>query len=420
MTPPPSPRPPGDASADAALLDPNRVRLRRITEVLPAKMKQYGIDAWLTFTREGATDALGWDVAADRVVGRAACLFGFLGGRLVRVAICASYDVTPFIESGLYEQVVPYKREGIGPHLKEWLDKLDPRKVAINFSRDAPNIDGITLGMYRYLLEVAGAGFEEKLVSAEALMMSVKGVKLPEEVAAIEQAAVATQRILREALSLERITPGRTTELDVGRYLEQRTNELGFKVSFISVVVGPDRGHADPTDRVIAHGDLLRTDFGVFHQGYSSDIQRTAYLLRPGERQPPDAVRRMWDTTLRANRAAIAAMKPGVQAVKVDAAARQVIVEAGYDEYPHAAGHAIGIKVHDTGPVLGPDWKERYGTLVRHGLEEGQVFAVEPMIYHDLPEVGGVVQVGLEEDVVIERSGARVLGTPQTELWLLG
>lgn len=412
--------PPDSAPAGAATLDPNRVRLRRITEVLPAKMKQYGLDAWLTLTREGATDALGWDVAADRVVGRAACLFGFLGGRLMRVAICASYDVTPFIESGLYEQVVPYKREGIGPHLKEWLDKLDPGKVAINYSRDAPNIDGITLGMYRYLLEVAGAEFEKKLVSSEPLMMSVKGVKLPEEVAAIEHAAAATQRILREALSLERIVPGKTTEIDVGQYLERRTTELGFKVSFVSVMVGPDRGHADPTERVIAPGDLLRTDFGVFHQGYSSDIQRTAYLLRPGERQPPEAIRRMWDATLRASRAAIAAMRPGVEATKVDAAARKAIVEAGYDEYPHAAGHPIGIKVHDTGPVLGPDWKERYGTLVWHTLEEGQVFAVEPMIYHEVPEVGGVVQIGLEEDVVVEKSGARVMGEPQTDLWVLG
>lgn len=414
------PQMPESVPAGTTALDPNQVRLRRITDVLPRKLKQYGLDAWLTFTREGATDSLGWDVAADRVVGRAACLFGFLGGKLARVAICASYDVTSFLESGLYEQVVPYKQEGIGPHLKEWLDKLDPRKVAINYSRDAPNIDGITFGMYRYLLEVAGPGFEDKLVSSEPLMMSVKGVKLPEEVAALEQAAIATQQILREALSLERITPGRTTELDVGRFLEQRTVELGFKVSFISVMVGPDRGHADPTERVIRHGDLLRTDFGVFNQGYSSDIQRTAYLLKPGEKQAPEAVRRMWDTTLRANRAAIAAMKPGVEATKVDAAARKAIVDAGYDEYPHAAGHAIGIKVHDTGPVLGPDWKERYGTLVWHPLEEGEVFAVEPMIYHEIPEVGGVVQVGLEEDVVVEQSGARVMGRPQTELWLLG
>jgi Xaa-Pro aminopeptidase len=410
---------PCSPSADAPI-DPNKVRLRRITEVLPRKLRQYGIDLWLVFTREGTVDSLGWDVAAERVVGRSACLLGFHGGKFVRVAIVASYDVTAFNESGLYEEVVPYKREGIGPHLREWLAKLAPRKVALNFSRDCPNIDGITLGMYRYLLELAGPEFESRVVSSEPLIMSVKGVKLPEEVAAIERAAIGTQRILREALTLEQITPGKTTEADLGKFLERRTVELGFKVSFVSVMVGPDRGHADPTDRVIQAGDLLRADFGVFCQGYSSDIQRTAYLLRPGERQPPEAVRRMWEVTLRANRAAVAAMKPGAKANDVDCAARQVITDAGYDEYPHAAGHEIGIKVHDTGPVLGPDWKERYGTSVWHPIEVGQVFAVEPMIYHEVPEVGGVVQVGLEEDVVVEADGARYMGETQQELWVLG
>ena len=418
--PPSPPQMPETAPPRAALLDPNKVRLRRITEVLPKKLMQYGLDAWLTFTREGAVDSLGWDVAAERVVGRAACLLALQGGKLRRIALCASYDVTPFEESGLFEHVEPYKREGIGPHLREWLQKLDPQKVAINYSRDCPNIDGITLGMYRYLLEIGGPGFESKLVSSEPLIMSLKGVKLPEEIAAIEQAAVATQKILREALTLERILPGRTTELDIGRFLEQRTQELGYRVSFVSVMVGPDRGHADPTERVIQPGDLLRTDFGVFNQGYSSDIQRTAYILRPGERQPPAAVRKMWDVTFKANRAAVEAMKPGVMATAVDAAARKVITDAGYDEYPHAAGHEIGTKVHDTGPVLGPDWKERYGTSVWHPLEEGQVFAVEPMIYHEIPEVGGLVQVGLEDDVVIEPKGARYMGEPQRELWVLG
>ena len=418
--PPSPPQVPLTPPAGAVLIDPNQTRLKRVTQLLPRLLRQYGLDAWLTFTREGATDTLGWDVAADRVVGRTACIFGFVGGKLVRVAICASYDVTAFNESGLYEHVEPYKREGIGPHLRDWLQKLEPRKVAINYSRDCPNIDGITLGMYRYLLEIGGDGFESKLVSSEPLIMSLKGVKLPEEVAAIEAAAVATQKILAEALTLDRIRPGETTELDLGKFLEQRTVELGFKVSFVSVMVGPDRGHADPTERVIQLGDLLRTDFGVLNQGYTSDIQRTAYLLRPGETQPPAAVRKMWDVTLRANRAAVAAMKPGVKANAIDTAARKVITDAGYDEYPHAAGHEIGIKVHDTGPVLGPDWKERYGTSVWHPLEVGQVFAVEPMIYHEIPEVGGEVQVGLEEDVVVEPGGARYMGTPQEELWILG
>lgn len=407
--------PPVDASA----IDPKRVRQRRIAEILPKRMEKLGIDAWMTFTREGTVDTIGFDVAAERVVGRAACIFVRKPGKLHRIAICASYDITAFLESGIYDEVVGYKSEGLGPHLRERMAHFDPKTIALNFSRDVPNADGITLGMYRYLVEMLGADLEKKVVSAERLIISIKGIKLAEEIAAIERAAVGTQLMLREALTREVIRPGTTREEDVGAFLGKRTTEMGFTPSFTTVMVGPDRGHADPTERVIQHGDLIRIDFGVCCHGYSSDIQRTAYVLRPGEREAPPAVRKMWKTTFTANRAAIDAMKPGVMANAVDTAARKVITGAGYDEYPHAAGHEIGLKVHDVGPVLGPDWKERYGTGVWHPLEEGQVYAVEPMIYFDVPEVGGVVQVGLEEDVVIESTGARMIGEPQNDLWVL-
>ena len=79
----------------------------------------------------------------------------------------------------------------------------------------------------------------------------------------------------------------------------------------------------------------------------------------------------------------------------------------------------IGVEAHELGPVLGPPWKERYGTAVEHAVEPGMVFAVEPAAYVDLPECGGVVQVGIEEDVIVTAEGPRLVGTPQTELILL-
>ena len=103
----------------------------------------------------------------------------------------------------------------------------------------------------------------------------------------------------------------------------------------------------------------------------------------------------------------------------MDEAARSAIVAGGYEEYPHAAGHPIGLAAHEVGPILGPPWKERYGTSVEHLIEPGQVFAVEPAAYVDIPEVGGVVQVGIEEDVVVTADGPEVIGTPHTELIVL-
>ena len=82
-------------------------------------------------------------------------------------------------------------------------------------------------------------------------------------------------------------------------------------------------------------------------------------------------------------------------------------------------GHAIGLKVHDVGPMLGPDWKERYGDPVFFPIEAGQVFAVEPMLYIHPPEIGYDFHTSLEENLVVEEDGARYIGSPQTKLILI-
>jgi len=392
------------------------IRRKKIDKFLPDKMKELGIDMWLVFTREGAVDPIGIDIGTEGVVGRTASIFGFRDGKFEKVCIAASYDVTPIIDSQIYDRVIPHRKEGVGPHLRKEMGRFKPRKVALDFSRDMPICDGLTYGGFKYLEEVLGSGFADRVVSAEQLIVSFRGRKLPEEIELIEQAVLMTQKILEETLTSDYIKPGKTTEIDVSNILKEKTEKAGCGVSFVMVMVGPDRGHSSPTENIIKHGDLLRIDFGIINQEYHSDIQRTAYILKQGEESAPLSVQKLFDLTLKANRAAIGKMKPGVMAVEVDAIARKMIVDAGYEEYAHAAGHEIGLSVHDVGPTLGPDWKERYGSSVWHPIEVGQVYAVEPMIYYNIPEVGGVVQIGLEEDVVVEEDGARIIGNPQSNL----
>ena len=214
------------------------------------------------------------------------------------------------------------------------------------------------------------------------------------------------------------ILPGVTSEADVGRYLHSRTEALGATVPFVSVVAGPSRGHSDPSDRVIQRGDLVRIDFGITLRGYSTDLQRTAYVLRDGETDAPDEIRRMWRTARTALDRQIAAMKPGVTGTEIDAIARKTMVDAGFEGPPHGTGHAIGFAVHDVGPLLGPDWPERYGTTVFLKMEQGQTFAVEPIVYADYADVGEI-HIGLEEDVVITRTGADLLHETQSRLILI-
>ena len=390
----------------------------RLEKLLPGAMEAHEIDLWLVFTREESRDPLAEDLAGGDAVARMALLFDLTDGRFGKTAIAASYDVTPLEESRLYDKVISYKSEGIKPHLKEFVAGLDPKRIAVNFSRDMPIADGLTSGMRGYLEEVLGADLASRFVSSEPLVASFRGRRLPKEVAILREAARHTDALMREALSALAITPGATSEKDIEKFLRTRTAMIGATVPFISVVAGPSRGHADPSARVIERGDLVRIDFGITLKGYSTDLQRTAYVLRTGETEAPPEIQKMWKTARRAADRQIAAMKPGVSGQEIDAIARKTLEEAGFEGPPHGTGHAIGFVVHDVGPLIGPDWPERYGTTVFLKMEEGQTFAVEPILYAPYEDVGEI-HIGLEEDVVITKRGAELLHEQQTELILI-
>jgi len=402
---------------DAAAEEARAIRKRRLDVLLPQALEQHSFDAWLVFTRENSRDPMAEDIAGGRVVARSAFLFARTPKGFRKTAIVASYDVTPVKESGIYDDILVYRGEGIKPHLKKVMTELNPKRVALDISRDIPLADGLTVGMRDYLLETLGADWAGRFASAQPVVVSFRGRRLPEEVALLREAATYTDKIIREALSAKVIAPGKTTENDVANYLRRRTEEFGATVPFISVVVGPARGHAEPTDRVIQLGDVVRIDFGITHRGYCTDVQRTAYVLKPGETDAPAELKKLWDVNRRAVDAAIAAMRPGVTGLDVDTAGRKVITDAGFEGYPHGGGHAIGFDVHDVGPMLGPDWPERYGSTVFLKLEKDQTFAVEPTIYTKFN--GDDINISIEEDVVVTADGVERLHPRQDALILI-
>ncbi len=400
------------------------MKMKRVnTFVLPA-MRAAGIDMWVVMSREESRDPIAADLGAGTVVARTACIFVDTGDSLRKVAIAASYDITPIKDSGIYDEVISYKNEGLQPHLREWVTRFNPKKIGVNISRDTPIADGLTVSMLEYLKEAVGSELSERIVSAEDIVFSVRGRKLPEEIVIFKDAVALTEEILEAALSPQVIIPGSTTETDVAEFIRAKMQEHGVEPSWEaghcpSVVAGVTRGHAAPTDMVIQRGSLVRIDFGIKVKGYCTDVQRTAYVLKKGEQEPPAEIKNMWETVVRANEAAVRLMKAGVPGNEVDTAARQIITQAGYEEYPHATGHPIGFSVHGVGPMLGPDWPHRYGKLVFKRLEEGQVFAVEPAASIFSPELKGEVGVGFEENVVVWKDRAEYLGKHQTELILI-
>jgi Xaa-Pro dipeptidase len=418
----PSPTPEPRTPSEPVRIQARKDRMDRY--LLPA-LRRSGVNAWLVVTREATTDPIAFDVAAEHAVGRAVCLFVDRGENLERVAIVASYDTESFEQSGLYDRVVPYGKEGASPALKQEIETLNPGKIAVDQSVYLPLADGLTAGNLQWIRETIGPDFSRRLVSAEPLLVSFRSRKTPAEIAKMREAVKKTEQIVSEALSPAVIVPGKTTEKDVAEYIRSRRREWGLGPSWDedqdpNVMAGVSRGHSGATDALILPGAVVRIDTGVSDGGYRTDIQRLAYVLRPDEKEAPFEVQKAFETVRAANRAAAAALKPGATGTAVDTAARKVVTDAGYEEYQHATGHPIGFFAHDIGPLLAPNWPDRYGKLGAYQIEKDQTFAIEPSLQTELSwMLGGTVGFGLEEDYVVTESGSEPLGTPQEKLILI-
>lgn len=391
--------------------------------VLPA-MKEAGIDLWITLSREYNVDPIAPTLAGGSAVARAALMFTDEGSRLGKTAIAASYDVDALQKSGIYDTVISYRSEGLMPHLRKFLQEKKPKRIGANFSKDTPIADGLSVSMHEYLKQAVGPSLASGIVSAEHIIIAFRGKKTTREIEILKKGVAITEEILAQTLSPGVIKPGVTTELELANVIREKMEEYGVGPSWEpsgcpSINTGTTRGHSEPTEAVIQAGHVVTIDFGINLDGYCTDIQRTAYVLKPGEADAPEWVKRMWGVNKQSVLAGFEQMKPGNTGLDVDKAARRVIVEAGYQEYPHAAGHPIGYITHEVGPLLGPDWPERYGSRVFLKLEPGQVFALEPAVSAHSEELGGDVRIGREEDVLIAEEGPIWIGTPQQELILI-
>ncbi len=381
-----------------------------------ALLNEHGIDCWITFVRESEVQAdpmLAFVCGAD-VTWHSAFLVSRTGDL---VAIVGEGDRRTIEELGVYPRVLGYLRDFRGPIaavLREWA----PRSVALNYSETSDVCDGLTHGMFLSLTHLlAETGLGDRVVSAEPIISALRGRKISAELEAMRASVAQALEIFEVAGSGLRAG---ATEREIARLMRDEVRRRNLAPAWFEdgcplVFTGPDAlgSHARPTDRRLERGHLVYIDFGVKVDGYCSDLQRTFYLLREGEAEPPDAVQRGFDVLVASIDRARGALRPGARGVDVDKAARDFLVEAGYAEYQHGLGHQLGRFAHDGFALLGPPW-EKYGEKVLAPIEEGMVFTIEPRLF-----VKGHGHVSIEEEVVVTRQGAEYLSPPQRELILV-
>jgi Xaa-Pro dipeptidase len=241
----------------------------------------------------------------------------------------------------------------------------------------------------------AGAG---ELVDVAPEVRRLRRTKSAAELEKLAHAAAITDEVTAEVMG--RLASG-VSELEVAMWLGAAITARGATLSFESSVQSGGNSavpHHRPSARRTAAGDLILLDFGAAFEGYNADITRMAVIGTPSSRQLE-----IHAVVLRAHDAAIAAVRAGTTAGAADAAAREVIDAAGLgDRFFHRVGHGLGLEVHED-PSLDPG-----STMV---LEPGMVMTIEPGVY--IPGWGGV---RIEDDVVVESNGCRVLTTADRAL----
>jgi Xaa-Pro aminopeptidase len=237
---------------------------------------------------------------------------------------------------------------------------------------------------------------EIELRSTERVVEQVRAVKDEYEIGRLRDGAQRLSRVAQATFDATR--PG-VTERALAAVLESAMREVGFeRLAFDTIVAsGPHAAlpHYRAGERILAVGDLLVLDFGGVLDGYCCDLTRTVSI------GPPSAESlRLHDAVRSAQHAAIAAVRPGVEASAVDAAARSVLHARGLGEaFGHGTGHGLGLEVHEE-PRIGP----RHDDTPPVTLTPGMVFTVEPGAY--LPGFGGV---RIEDDVLVTDTGCEVL-----------
>jgi Xaa-Pro aminopeptidase len=378
-----------------------------------ALLNEFDLDCWITFVRETSLNGdptLPFLVPGD-LTWHSAIIIARDGRR---TAIVGKYDRQAILDLGAYDSVVGYV-EGIRAPFLEAMSVLQPRTIAVNYSKDSEVCDGITHGMYLTLVDLLSAlSLQDRIVSAEPVISALRQRKSAWEVRVMQEAIRHTLDVFD--LVTPFITAGRTEE-EIAAFMRAEVGHRGLAyawdpASCPSVFAGPDtaEAHYGPTERRVEPGHVLNMDFGLRVNGYCSDLQRTFYILSEGETQPPGDVVHGFDTIRRAVEESRKAMRPGVPGLAIDRVARDIVTGAGYAEFPHALGHQVGRFAHDGTALLGPAW-EKYARKPFQLLEEGMVFTIEPRL-----TVPGRGVVTIEEMVVVERDGARYLSTPQESI----
>lgn len=400
----------------------NRMLTTRLTELLPKLMSETELDMWLVINREYAEDPVYYTlVPQPTFAARRTTMLVFHrleDGSIERLSV------------NRYPLGEPYESAWAGGELDaQWqaladlIAEKDPQRIGINVSRDWPVADGLTHGLQQRLAEVLPSELQERLVSAEELVVRWVETRTAEEIEVYPQVVSLARAVIAEAFSNRVITPGVTTTEDVAWFIRERFAELQLPVWFMPYVTLQRNGQGCTDDqpfcgqsgKTIQRGDVIHTDVGICYLKLCTDTQELGYVLNFGETEVPAefqaalAVGNKWQDHLTD---AFKVGRTGNEVLEATIAktTAESMITSTYT-------HPLGFYGHAPGPTIGM-WDNQGPTAIRGDwpLYANTAYAIEGNAKVPLEMWNGQnVQIMLEQSALFDGEKVTYLAGRQTQ-----
>lgn len=336
----------------------------------------------------------------------------------------ARYDVGSAFKSAWDKEKQPDQ----WARLKEIIEERDPKKIGINKSEHYGLADGITATDLEEFKAALPKKYQERIVSAEKVAVGWLETRTASEMVIYPQICRIAHEIISEAFSDRVIQPGVTTTEDVVWWMREKVRELKLTTWFHPTV---DVQRADPESfdhlrtfskrpekNVIMPGDLLHCDFGITYLRLNTDTQQLAYVLRPGETDAPDYLKKALGKGNRLQDIFTNNFKEGRTGNEVLKASREQAIAEGIK--PSIYTHPIGYHGHAAGTTLGM-WDSQGGVPYTgdYPLHVNTAYSIELNAAVYIEEWKKEIRIMLEEEAYFDEKGVYYIDGRQTELMLI-
>ena len=398
----------------------NRILAGRLDDIIPAIMREQGIDFWLLVAREYFEEPVVASMLdAENMHARRSTILIFYDpgqGKPVERLTVSRYGL-----GGLFAPVWdPSKQPDQWQAVADLIAVRNPAKIAINTSDLYQFADGMTLSQYNKFVAALPGALSSRIVSGEALAIRWLETRTPAEMEIYPAIVRTAHAVIGEAFSRAVITPGVTTAEQVQWWYRERLLQLGLSPWFHPSVAIQRQGAKGMLEgaEVIQPGDLLWTDFGITYLRLNTDTQHLAYVLMPGESEAPAGLRQGLANSNHVQDILTRHFAVGRSGNAVLALARAEARAAGLD--PSIYSHPIGLHGHGAGPSIG-FWDNQNADPRGGGsIHANTAWSIELTSYVAVPEWGGQrVDFRAEENAFFDGTSVRYIDGRQTEITLI-